>query len=394
MSDKLEDIYVQFRLMIRYSIKSPKFYYTIVYTPFAYMQAGGGIQSFQAIKFTGEFKPNPKQNEKGWLAVDTSKFLLFDKAKAKHAVKLLGTLNDRSGRAFISIHQQTNKGIVTIAEHKSINWIYQHENTVMRSFWDVTKGLNGTNPDTVKDQAISRKDCPHKIDGAIKVAEYIVDEIKRNVKSLVAQKIRYHLTGEIGAELEKEFQKLDKILEDLSKKANGRYLGPVNHRTRSQALAYSLWYEKVNDKKDWDHKPEIVKLFGAISVTRPLDEQGLKQPKSNFFHKYKGFDYFYDIWSNIHYGYVGMSVGFSEKALLLGSNIQQTFNKVAKGADTPDDITTMKMGFELYKRFGKYAENLSVKDIIELLDQTPSSPNFPYSKQTHWCFNTLNKSHI
>lgn len=89
-----------------------------------------------------------------------------------------------------------------------------------------------------------------------------------------------------------------------------------------------------------------------------------------------------------------MSVGFSEKALLLGSNIQQTFNKVAKGADTPDDITTMKMGFELYKRFGKYAENLSVKDIIELLDQIPSSPNFPYSKQTHWCFNTLNKSHI
>lgn len=150
MTDKLEDIYVQFRLMIRDSIKSAKFYYTIVYTPFAYMQAGGGIQSFQAIKFTGEFKPNPKQNEKGWLAVDTSEFLLFDKAKAKHAVKLLGTLNDRSGRAFISIHQQTNKGIITIAEHKSINWIYRHEAKVIRNYWEVTKGLNSTNPDTQK----------------------------------------------------------------------------------------------------------------------------------------------------------------------------------------------------------------------------------------------------
>lgn len=39
----------------------------------------------------------------------------------------------------------------------------------------------------------------------------------------------------------------------------------------------------------------IVKLFNAISVIRPLDEEGLKKAKSNFFHKYKGFDYFYDI---------------------------------------------------------------------------------------------------
>uniref|UniRef100_UPI000364C674 polymorphic toxin type 44 domain-containing protein n=1 Tax=Faucicola boevrei TaxID=346665 RepID=UPI000364C674 len=344
-------------------------------------------------------KPNPKQNEKGWLAVDTSEFLLFDKAKAKHAVKLLGTLNDRSGRAFISIHQQTNKGVITIAEHKSINWIYRHEAKVIRNYWEVTKGLNSTNPDNVKDQAISRKDCPHKIDGAIKVAEYIVDEIKRNVKSLVAQRIRYHNTGEIGAELQKEF---DKSNERINKIKDPFEFGqPIRNpeTQRNYVLAFKLWYDMVDTNKDWDHKPKLYNddrfnRNSGITVHRRYDEKKQEgEVLKSHYHKYRDYDYFYDIWSNIHYGYVGLSVGFGEQVLLFGSTSQQVFNKATKGADTPDDVTAIKIGFQLYEKFGKFAEKLTYQDVLNILDKT-AVVKMPNSKHIHWCYNTDNPDRI
>ncbi|MOA31335.1 hypothetical protein D3C78_1524870 [compost metagenome] len=40
-------------------------------------------------------------------------------------------------------------------------------------------------------------------------------------------------------------------------------------------------------------------------------------------HKHGKQDYSYDIWSNIHYGYVGMAGGFSESLLLDGAGLEQ-----------------------------------------------------------------------
>ena len=39
----------------------------------------------------------------------------------------------------------------------------------------------------------------------------------------------------------------------------------------------------------------------------------------SYYHKYKEYDFYLDVWSNIHYGYVGLSVGFTEDLLLKGS---------------------------------------------------------------------------
>ena len=38
--------------------------------------------------------------------------------------------------------------------------------------------------------------CEHKIDGAVKVAEYIVREIKKNTRSKIAEGIRYYASEE------------------------------------------------------------------------------------------------------------------------------------------------------------------------------------------------------
>lgn len=70
---------------------------------------------------------------------------------------------------------------------------------------------------------------------------------------------------------------------------------------------------------------------------------------------------------NINYGYVGFSVGFSKKLLLLSSGAQQLFNKATKGADTPNDVTAIKIGFQLYKKFGKFSEKLTHQDVLDIL---------------------------
>ncbi|MBP5090294.1 hypothetical protein HUS91_33125, partial [Pseudomonas chlororaphis] len=73
----------------------------------------------------------------------------------------------------------------------------------------------------------------------------------------------------------------------------------------NKAAAMALWAERVGQNRPWDHKVTIGERYGG-----PWQKQG----------KY---DYFYDIWSNVHYGYVGMAGGLCEGVLLDGAGIEQ-----------------------------------------------------------------------
>ncbi|EJM83048.1 polymorphic toxin type 44 domain-containing protein [Pseudomonas sp. GM60] len=73
-----------------------------------------------------------------------------------------------------------------------------------------------------------------------------------------------------------------------------------------KAKAFAIWTERVGQNRPWDHKPTLLKLFGG----KPRHKQG-------------AYDYFYDIWSNVHYGYVGMAAGFSESVLSDGAGGEQ-----------------------------------------------------------------------
>ncbi|MDP0953564.1 polymorphic toxin type 44 domain-containing protein, partial [Klebsiella pneumoniae] len=56
------------------------------------------------------------------------------------------------------------------------------------------------------------------------------------------------------------------------------------------------------------------------------------------------------------YGYVGRCVVFSEAILLKGSTWEQNLTPGARGDDTMVDITSMKIGFNLFYDHGKFAE--------------------------------------
>lgn len=73
-----------------------------------------------------------------------------------------------------------------------------------------------------------------------------------------------------------------------------------------------VWALKVRQNGDWDHKPIIAARF------HPRSQGGLQH-----WHLHGNILYYYEVWSNIHYGYVGRASGFSEAVLLDGAGLEQ-----------------------------------------------------------------------
>ena len=210
--------------------------------------------------------------------------------------------------------------------------------------------------------------CTHT-DGALVVAEYIVNEIKKNVKSQTAEQIRYLIDKETYNESVKEWE-------------NSPWYNKLNPPPQlSPVTAMAIWFQAVKTGSIWDHKHLIKSKFGRVAVERPLTSGEVSK---SHYHKYKNHDYFYDVWSNIHYGYVGLSTGFSVETLLAGSNIEQIRTSFESKKDPLDDIFCMNIGFSLFKEFGKYAEELTAQDILNALE-SGSDNVLTESRDEHWC---------
>lgn len=142
------------------------------------------------------------------------------------------------------------------------------------------------------------KPCDHP-DRMEELASYIADEMNRNIKHPSVLEM-------------KELNSYDPVAETKEYMALPFYLRlgsqPDFHTLAlaKQARAFALWTERVGQNRPWDHKLKIKQKFGG-----------------DVYHKQGAYDYFYDIWSNIHYGYVGIAAGFSESVLLDGAGAEQ-----------------------------------------------------------------------
>lgn len=129
--------------------------------------------------------------------------------------------------------------------------------------------------------------------------------------------------------------------------------------------AYYVWYEFVKTGGPWDHKKKIRDTFGKHAcdfASRTL--------------------YQYDIWSNIHYGYIGLAAGFEEWDLKAGAGIAQIKvglknmpegywkrrweeigdADIAAALDDPLDQEAIKVGFYLWQAYGS---NLTLDQFID-----------------------------
>lgn len=118
--------------------------------------------------------------------------------------------------------------------------------------------------------------------------------------------------------------------------------------------AYYRWYELVKPGGPWDHKALVRSKFGNWSCDFP-----------------KKTHYNYDVWSNIHYGYVGLAAGFSRATLLDGAGVAQLITwtvpdgywsrrlavlgdaDVFRALDDPADQEAIRVGCELWEKHKK-----------------------------------------
>ena len=139
--------------------------------------------------------------------------------------------------------------------------------------------------------------CDHP-DQMEELATYIADEMNRNIKHASVLKMR-ELIGYDGEAAARQFRELPWY---------ARLSGPPDFKAIAWAKkleAMAIWTKQVGQNMEWDHKPKLRELFPGVR------------------HKQGRYLYYYDIWSNIHYGYVGIIGGLSESLLLDGAGAEQ-----------------------------------------------------------------------
>ncbi|AZD99649.1 hypothetical protein C4K05_3824 [Pseudomonas chlororaphis subsp. aureofaciens] len=211
------------------------------------------------------------------------------------------------------------------------------------------------------------------------LANYIADEMNRNINSPSVRQMKDLNSFDPAAETRKyaelPFYMRFALEPDFYSLALGK-----------KAKAFAIWTERVGQNRPWDHKPILQKLFGEYP-----------------WHKQGAYEYFYDIWSNIHYGYVGVAGGLSESVLLDGAGVEQIgsdtwrFIKNPKRFDGPqrtkgvegmrawDDVpdrVSIIIGMSLYKEYPN--GGLTGKIIMDKVLAVPIS-DWAKGVQPHVC---------
>lgn len=225
---------------------------------------------------------------------------------------------------------------------------------------------------------LRRASCSH-LDTAVPLAEYMVREMKTNPFSIEGRAILAANSADPQA-LRAEWQQLPWYLRlgappDFWGAAAGK-----------KAAAYGLWAERVAPGRPWDHKRLLRTKFPG-------------QPHPHW-HKYGDFDYFYDIWSNIHYGYVGVALGFGADELINGAGLAQAMDDFVNGRplknhpqngtwpassdDVPDQIS-IRLGTDLYLAVKPHSLTLGI--LLERIVAVPEpwGKGGDIAKEPHDC---------
>jgi len=108
----------------------------------------------------------------------------------------------------------------------------------------------------------------------------------------------------------------------------------ANQYSSNLIAALYTWSVMVRTGGPWDHK---WKLDSMLELGKTND----------YFFPIRGdleYEYYYDIWSNIHYGYVGRAIGFDSMTLQYGANLGDYF----VGRNDAGDVLNTQIGIDLW----------------------------------------------
>jgi hypothetical protein len=180
---------------------------------------------------------------------------------------------------------------------------------------------------------------------------------------------RYQITTQLGnqkiiqdqyIDIELNYERFNTTLDYMHKEMINNFQSAAARSIREyiqkgkKSAAIVQWTYQVAPGQPWDHKPKLA------------EKLGFQEKKEWFNFPIKGdseHEYYYDIWSNIHYGYVGASVGFSREELQKGATVPGI-----AGTNDDGDVLSVNIGFDLWE---KYAWSLSTEDLRQaILDKT------------------------
>lgn len=150
---------------------------------------------------------------------------------------------------------------------------------------------------------------PRALDELTPIARWMVQEMRCNAAGEHVERIR-RLNSYSPDTCLAETREWPRWLQLL----NGPHwqAGCLNQATSTKLAAFMAWAQLVGQNGAWDHKQIIARIF------TPAVDSGTQQ-----WHRYHSYVYYYDVWSNIHYGYVGRACGFSKSELLDGAGLEQ-----------------------------------------------------------------------
>ncbi|MFO3797074.1 MAG: polymorphic toxin type 44 domain-containing protein, partial [Anaerolineales bacterium] len=134
-------------------------------------------------------------------------------------------------------------------------------------------------------------------------------------------------------------------------------MGPLG-----RLVTVPIWIGLVKGDGPWDFKPEQ-KKWGWNNLTGPMELAGLQVRR--------------DAFSNIHYGYVGRSLGYSRWFLELGAGIAQIQAGDSRWVywktwfDDPVDNAAIRAGMDLYDQYIAHGKQLDENALQEALLQHP-----------------------
>ncbi|NHZ78995.1 hypothetical protein F2P44_06855 [Massilia sp. CCM 8695] len=158
--------------------------------------------------------------------------------------------------------------------------------------------------------------CDHAND-VVPIAAYMITEMQRNPFSEEGKKMMAANAYDIAQEM-----KAWNAMPWYAKIGGPPDYGSIS--AGQKLAAYTIWAERVGPNRPWDHKPILSARLRKQNIFRAG------------WQRYGNEDYFYDIWSNIHYGYVGAACGFSPDELLGGAGLAQA------GSDIMRDVSSLR----------------------------------------------------
>lgn len=152
----------------------------------------------------------------------------------------------------------------------------------------------------------------HPYPPVMETAKYISDEIKKNIKSIFVKELISLISGynQVQNVQKQAIDKMTLIGKALimSCPTYSPVANKITDKVSGRIKAYSKWKGLVSKNGKWDHKNEILRLQKTLEWACDSTTE-LK--------------FMYDIWSNIHYGFVGRYVGFTEFELINGAGYAQ-----------------------------------------------------------------------